>query len=117
MKDKFLNKNGTLTAYSFLCGYIERKDLNKHGSTVTIEKDNIYHIRSSKTCKETGVTKREWVTVERLTSARKVKSLLVKLNRLSESDYILKRDGFIDKIEAICKSEYDVKKLWGTSNV
>lgn len=106
MKDKFLNKNGSLTAYSFLCGYIERKNLDKHRATVTIEKDSVYHVRSVKTCKETGTISREWVTVERLTSARKVKSLLVKLNRLSTNDYIMKRESFINQIEEIVKSEY-----------
>jgi len=39
MKDKFKNKNGSLTVYSFACGYIE---VSKEG--VQLSKDGCWHV-------------------------------------------------------------------------
>jgi hypothetical protein len=43
MKDKFYNKNGSLTAYSLACGYIEKKE--KNNVTLTLWKEGCYHVR------------------------------------------------------------------------
>jgi hypothetical protein len=43
MKDKFRNKNGDLSAYSFACGYVQEKQTNN--GKVELYKDGNWHVR------------------------------------------------------------------------
>jgi hypothetical protein len=63
MTNKFNNKDGSLTKYAFLCGYIEKKsnDTNR----VSLELDCIYHVKGM----INGV--RLWECFDTLTQARK----------------------------------------------
>jgi hypothetical protein len=44
MKDKFHNQDGTITAYSFLCGYVEKYGNDIPRATISRE-PNGYHIK------------------------------------------------------------------------
>lgn len=63
MKTLFNNKNGSLTKYAFLCGYIEQKEtmLNR----LSLSLDGVYHVKGFVN------NKRIWETFEKLTDARK----------------------------------------------
>lgn len=61
---KFINKDGSLTAYSLACGYVQ--DL---GNEWKLYKDGCYHVHR---------TVNEWHTFASLTEARKVAALLVR---------------------------------------
>lgn len=46
MKDKFHNQDGTITAYSFLCGYVEKYGNDIPYARATISREsNGYHIK------------------------------------------------------------------------
>jgi hypothetical protein len=42
MKDKFFNKNGTITSYSFACGYVEN-----YGNCRISREANGYHVQGA----------------------------------------------------------------------
>jgi hypothetical protein len=64
---KFRNKNGTLTAYAFACGYLETRE--KNGVKVTLERDSAcWHV---KTWDSVEKVRRAWESVTLLTDARK----------------------------------------------
>jgi len=58
MKDKFKNKNGSLTMYAFACGYIQS---SKEG--VRLYKDGCWHV--------TGEVENGWQCFDTLSEARK----------------------------------------------
>lgn len=44
---KFHNKNGTLTAYAFACGYIEKRTLATDGGEATLYRDGAcWHVQA-----------------------------------------------------------------------
>ena len=47
MPPKFRTKRGKLTVYSFLCGYIESKELDS-ANRATLELDCIWHVKGFK---------------------------------------------------------------------
>jgi hypothetical protein len=61
---KFKNKDGSLTAYSFACGYVQ--DI---GNGWQLYKDGCYHLQRSNT---------EWLTFGSLTEARRIAKQLMK---------------------------------------
>jgi hypothetical protein len=69
---KFYNKDGTLTAYSFACGYIERKETYSGWKEIYMEYIH-YHVRSGP--KMANGQTQKWTTWEcfdhELTKARK----------------------------------------------
>lgn len=66
MKDKFKNKNGTLTAYSFACGYIERK--KRDDLQVDLFRDGaVWHV----TARDDKRGRFVWECFDALTPARK----------------------------------------------
>ncbi len=66
MIDKFTTNKGELSAYAFLCGYIEKTEI-KH-IRITLYFESVYHIKVSDD-RELGVIK--WESFETLTEARK----------------------------------------------
>ncbi len=44
-RDKFKNKDGTITGYSFMCGYVEVYGDWLHGNGVRLYADGCYHVR------------------------------------------------------------------------
>lgn len=64
MKDKFKNKNGTLTRYALACGYLESKASLNSEDYLTLGLDCVYHVKGY-----LG-SKRIWETFDTLTSAR-----------------------------------------------
>ena len=66
MKDKFYNKNGTLTNYSLSCGYYEYQE--KNGIRIELWKEECYHVRKH----DFNIGKRIfWNSFDKLTDARK----------------------------------------------
>jgi hypothetical protein len=65
-KDKFKNKNGSLTIYSFACGYIERFIHNN--IQVDLYLDGCWHVRAHDFNKHQRLT---WESVPTLTQARR----------------------------------------------
>lgn len=63
MKDKFNNKNGTLTRYAFACGYVEQKINGNARKTLSL--DCIWHIKGFD---KSG--KHFWECFDNLTQAR-----------------------------------------------
>jgi len=63
MKNKFTNKDGALTKYAFLCGYIEKK--SNENNRVSLGLDSVYHVQGM----IDGV--RLWECFDTLTQARK----------------------------------------------
>lgn len=45
MKDKFHNQDGTITAYSFACGYVERYGQGDFPRATVSREPNGYHIK------------------------------------------------------------------------
>lgn len=47
MSPKFYNKNGTLTAYAFGCGYIETRPLQTEGGEARLFRDGaVWHVQA-----------------------------------------------------------------------
>jgi hypothetical protein len=69
---KFHNKDGSLTAYAFACGYIEREVLESSEKDIEVElyKDSLYHVRAFNLTALTAI-KICWESFETLTEARK----------------------------------------------
>lgn len=67
-KTKFYNKDGSLTAYSFICGYMEKHD--EQNMRFTLELDCVYHVRVFNYKQKTRLC---WITFEanELEKARK----------------------------------------------
>lgn len=63
MKDKFKNKDGTLTQYAFMCGYMESIDRDE--KRLQLYQDGLYHVRAI------VMGSPRWESFERLTEARK----------------------------------------------
>jgi hypothetical protein len=63
MTIKFNNKDGSLTKYAFLCGYIEKKTNGEN--RISLSLDSIYHVK--------GMINgsRLWECFDNLTQARK----------------------------------------------
>jgi hypothetical protein len=64
---KFRNRDGSLSSYSFACGYIEQ--FRKDGIHVTLEKDGCFHIKSYDFNNHERLL---WETTNSLTAARKM---------------------------------------------
>jgi hypothetical protein len=65
---KFYNQNGTLTAYSFACGYVEKKESETHTKQLYMEHSH-YHVRAGK--KNEYLNTWEVFNADELTKARK----------------------------------------------
>lgn len=66
MKTKFKNKNGTLTAYSLMCGYVESKGESYSDNYVMLYMEHtVYHVKGA------FLGNKFWFTFDTLTSARK----------------------------------------------
>ena len=65
MKDKFYNKNGSLTMYAFACGYIERKTVGQN--TIDLFKDGCWHVQA----RNNNQGRYLWECFDTLTQARK----------------------------------------------
>lgn len=63
MKTRFNNKDGSLTQYALMCGYIEKKESNNDRLSLSL--DGVYHVK--------GLidNQRVWECFDRLTDARK----------------------------------------------
>ena len=77
MTTKFKNKDGSLTAYSFACGYIQR--VEKADLSCELYLDGTWHVRFfnrsanwSKGFNEGLDSGRHWLSFDSLTQARKV---------------------------------------------
>lgn len=78
MKDKFRNKDGSLTAYSFACGNIQRVEIGELSCELYL--DGIWHVRlfdRSISWHNKGFNSgldcgRHWLSFDNLTQARKV---------------------------------------------
>ena len=47
MKNKFRNKNGSLSIYAFVCGYIETKPLPTAGGRAELYRDGaVWHVKA-----------------------------------------------------------------------
>ena len=66
MKNKFYNKDGTLTAYALACGYIETSE--KNDIKITLWKEGCFHVRKHDFNKGIRIF---WKSFDNLTSARK----------------------------------------------
>jgi len=62
MKDKFKNKDGSLTRYSFACGYMEQVECGD--KRLQLYQDCLYHVRA------VVYGDPQWETFETLTEAR-----------------------------------------------
>lgn len=103
MKDKFYNKNGSLTAYSFRCGHVERKN-----NFLTLDLEGVYNIRCTKS--------KLWLQLETLTNARLV---FKKLNGLHRKNLIDSEEAINNLLQfhrMLSDREISKLKLWGNSN-
>lgn len=67
MKDQFKNKNGTLTAYAFACGYIETKPLPAIGGEVRLFREGAcWHVQA----RDDSRGRFLWEFFDKLTPAR-----------------------------------------------
>jgi hypothetical protein len=66
MNPKFYNRDGSLTAYSFACGYVQKKEIAHYDVTLYLE--GCWHIRTwdNEARKRIG-----WESFNRLGQARK----------------------------------------------
>ena len=71
LNPKFNNKDGSLTAYGFLCGYIQSKTYSTGKDEIRVElyHDSCYHVR--KFDYREGKEFRVWESFDNLTDARK----------------------------------------------
>jgi len=69
-KDKFKNKDGSLTLYSLACGYLQQKKLHDDTIIVELSLDGCFHIKVYKDC---GLNRESllWDCYDTLTEARK----------------------------------------------
>ncbi len=76
MKDKFKTKQGYLTPYALLCGYIEQTEVE--GKRVTLWGEcGVYHVRNHDFNSHSRIF---WKTYEKLTNARKAYKQAIKAN-------------------------------------
>ena len=91
MRDKFKNKDGSLTQYSFACGYIQQ--VEKSDLSCELYLDGVYHVRFfnrganwSKGFNQGLDSGRHWLSFDNLKQARKVYNKLAS-RVLSGKDY------------------------------
>lgn len=75
MEPKFFNTNGSLTAYSFACGYVEREENETHYKEIFMEHSH-YHVKSGLMSHKWEV----WETFDTLTEARRFYNKLRRRN-------------------------------------
>jgi len=63
-KPKFYNKNGSLTIYSFACGYMETRDIDSN-NRASLSLDGCWHVKGFLR----GI--HFWETFDKLTDARR----------------------------------------------
>lgn len=64
---KFYNTDGSLTVYSFACGYIKTHKTDQPGGLVSLYKDGCWHVQA----RDDNRSRYVWETFETLTEARK----------------------------------------------
>ena len=79
MKTNIFNKNGFLSAYGLLCGYIQ-KNITWAYETQLYKEHNIYHVRNIQTSDGEKRTIIFWECYETLTEAKKQYKKLISEN-------------------------------------
>ncbi|MFA5670242.1 MAG: hypothetical protein WC967_13450 [Balneolaceae bacterium] len=78
-KDKFKNKDGSLTLYALACGYLQQKKLQDDTIIVELSLDGCFHVKVFDDC---GLLNRErlsWDCYDTLTEARKAYKQAIKV--------------------------------------
>lgn len=70
MRTKFRNKNGDLSLYSFLCGYVQREEKNNMRKELFLE-HSVFHVKAYRLNNGLFSDVIVWNTFDSLTEARK----------------------------------------------